>query len=52
MTMLTSISGTRVPWSPSPQENLVSSDQIRGQWDLGGLGMGVRANKEAVCVFL
>lgn len=30
----------------------MSSDQIRGQWDLGGLGMGVRASKEAVCVFV
>ena len=36
---VTSISGARLPWAPSPQVNLVSSDQVRGQQDLGGLGM-------------
>ena len=52
VTMQTSISGARLPWAPSPQVNLVSSDQVRGQQDLGGLGMGVRASKEVGCVFV
>ena len=52
VTMQTSISGARLPWAPSPQLNLVSSVQVRGQQDLGGLGMGVRASKEVGCVFV
>ena len=52
VTMQTSISGARLPWAPSPQVNLVSSVQVRGQQDLGGLGMGVRASKEVGCVFV
>ena len=49
---VTSISGARLPWAPSPQVNLVSSVQVRGQQDLGGLGMGVMASKEVGCVFV